>query len=122
MGAQGSTTVNFGSFPGASDTSTTITGQGSIGSGSLLEAWVLPIATADHSVDEHIVDPPMATAGNIVAGTGFTLYAAARDGIPVPDAVPVFTGQGTNAQVFNQEHGRKAPMPYGLWTVGWAWN
>src|SRR5262249_53924476 len=99
-----------------------VTGQGSIGAGSLVEAWIVPAATADHSADEHIVDPPMITAGNIIAGTGFTIYATARDGIPVPDATLQFQGQGTSYQVANQEHGRVAPMPYGVWSVGWVWN
>ena len=78
MATQGSTTVDFGAFPGATDTVATITGQASIGSGSLVEAWIFPTATADHSADEHWVDPPEVFAGNVVAGTGFTIYAVVK--------------------------------------------
>jgi len=119
MGAQGSTTITFGAFPGASQASVAVTGQGAITAGSLVEAWLLPAATADHSSDEHVVDPPMITAGSIVAGTGFTIYATARDGIPVPDAGPLGT-QGQEPTY--QGHGRTAPMPYGIWNVAWVWN
>ncbi|HSW91836.1 MAG TPA: hypothetical protein VLG09_04275 [Candidatus Saccharimonadales bacterium] len=119
MGSQGSTTVDFGSFPGASNTSVAITGIPSILTTSLIEAWLLPVATADHSADEHIVDGPIITAGNISLGVGFTIYAVARDGIPVPDAI---RSNGAPGNQSTQEHGRKAPMPYGLWTVAWVWN
>ena len=68
MGAQGSTTVNFGAFPGSSDTSVAVTGQASILAGSLVEAWVSPVATGDHSADEHLVETFKVMAGNVVAG------------------------------------------------------
>jgi hypothetical protein len=94
MGAQGTTTINFGAFPGTTDTSVNVTGQGSILSGSLVEAWVIPTATADHNVGEHIVDPPLVIAGNVVASTGFTIYASTNN---------------------NKRH-------YGQFTVAWVWN
>lgn len=119
MGSQGTATVNFGAFPGVSDTSVAVTAQSGITASSLVEAWLLPAATADHSADEHIVDPPVITAGNIVAGTGFTIYATARDGIPVPDAIGA---NGAPGNASTQEHGRKAPVPYGQWSVAWVWN
>lgn len=119
MGAQGTATLDFGAFPGKSDTSVTVTGQTGIVSGSLVEAWIRPVATSDHTADEHIVDAPVVIAGNIVAGTGFTIYGVARDGIPVPDAIPRFERRALDPL---QERGRVAPMPYGQWTVAWVWN
>lgn len=105
MGAQGITTINFGtSLTGSVDASTTITGQTSILAGSLVEAWIIPSGTADHTIDEHQVDPPLVLAGNIVAGTGFTIYAYAP---PSP----------VNTQQFAD-----VPKHYGLWAVGWVWN
>ncbi len=117
MATQGTAILDFGAFPGRSDTSVDVTGQTGISAGSLVEAWLLPAATADHSADEHWVDPPAVFAGNIVAGTGFTIYASARDGIPVPDGSTqkLSAGQG-------QDGGRRAPMPYGRWSVAWVWN
>lgn len=74
MGAQGIATLDFGAFPGASDTSVAVTGQAGISSGSLVEAWIRPSATTDHSADEHLVETLEVFAGNVVAGTGFTIY------------------------------------------------
>lgn len=78
MSASGTTTVDFGAHPGASDATVTITGQTGILSGSLVEAWLMPTsATADHSTDEHVVDGPEVFAADVVAGTGFTIRATA---------------------------------------------
>ncbi len=96
MAAQGTTTVDFGAFPGDTYVTVAVTGQTGILAGSLVEAWIIPATTADHSVDEHVVDAPVIRAGNVVAGTGFTIYASApRDG----------EGQY-----------------WGQWNVGWVWN
>jgi hypothetical protein len=103
MGATGKTTVDFGPFPGSLDVAKDITGQtGILAASSLAEAWLIPEATADHSADEHLVDGPAVTAGNIVTGTGFTIYArVAKE--PTPP-------RGDPHRV------------YGLWTVGWVWS
>lgn len=92
--ATGTATLNFGAFPGALDASVAVTGQAAIVAGSLVEAWVRPEATVEHTADEHIVDPPRVVAGSIVAGTGFTIY-----------------GFTTN----NKNH-------FGRYTVAWAWS
>ena len=85
MPGTGTTTINFGAFPGVSDVTATVTGQTGITGGSLVEAWIFPVATSDHSVDEHWVDPPNVRAGNVVAGTGFTIYGsvAPQNGLSV---------------------------------------
>lgn len=100
MGAQGTASVNFGAFPGTTDTSIAITGQAGILSGSLVEAWLIPVATAEHSADEHLIEGVRIMAGNIVAGTGFTIYAR-KEGD--------FAGSDQN-------------FLYGHWSVGWVWN
>lgn len=109
--AQGTTTVNFGTFPGATDASVNVTGQGSILATSLVEAWVFPTATGDHSADEHWVDGPQVVAGNVVAGTGFTIYASVK---PQTDAqAPTDSRRGNS---------NNNPRAYGSWTVAWVWN
>lgn len=102
MAGSGTTTVDFGAFPGKSDTSADVTGQTSIIAGSLVGAWIRPVATADHTADEHWVETIEVVAGNIVAGTGFTIYARNTNQINEP------TGKGTRL--------------YGLFTVAWAWS
>lgn len=76
MGAQGTATVNFGTTPGTNYVSVVVTGQAGIVNGtSLAEAWMMATSTADHNVIEHQIVPMKLTCGNIVTGTGFTIYA-----------------------------------------------
>ena len=95
MATQGKLTIDFGAFPGNTNIALDVTGQAGILASADVDAWLMPEITADHSIDEHVVDGPNVMAGNIQAGVGFTIYAAARD------------------------LGGKA---YGLWNVGWVWN
>lgn len=109
--AQGTTTVDFGAFPGKTDVTATVTGQTAITGSSLVEAWIFPTATVDHSADEHWVDPPEVFAGNVSAGTGFTIYAVAKKRSDI--------GQRSDSRlILNIDN----PRVYGLWTVAWVWN
>lgn len=92
----GQASLDFGAFPGASDASVAVTGQATITSGAIVEVGIFAAATADHSADEHIANPPKVYAGNIQAGTGFTIYGVCPDG-------------GDN-------------RTYGSWTVNWRWQ
>ncbi|MCX6951345.1 MAG: hypothetical protein NTV51_04055 [Verrucomicrobia bacterium] len=134
MGATGTTTVNFGAFPGSSDTSVAVTGQATILSGSLVEAWIFPTATADHTADEHWVEGIRVMAGNVSAGVGFTIYARIDGAIPeglvqhgaVGDGGPVNSGllSGTAGPLKGAgapSIGGLAPRLYGQYTVAWVW-
>jgi hypothetical protein len=89
----GSATLDFGAFPGTTDIkSVAVTGQGTILDGSVVEAYIFPAATTDHTADEHIIDPPSITAAAVSAGTGFTIY-----------------GMGTTGRC------------YGTWNCAWVW-
>ena len=68
---RGAATIDFGAS--ASDALTVITGQTAITSSSIVRAWVSPVATADHSIDEHVVEPLRVLAHSIVDGVGFTI-------------------------------------------------
>lgn len=96
MGAQGRSVLDFGAFPGSNDTSVVVTGQAGIVALSLTEAWIVLEASADHSADEHMVETLKVDAGNIVVGTGFTIYA-----------------QNTSSS---------DTRIYGQFNVGWVWN
>lgn len=94
MGAQGTATINFGAIGSVGNrSSVNVTGQASILSNSAVEGWLRLEATAEHPVDDLLIDPVKVIAGNIVAGTGFTLYAE----MPYGNA-------------------------YGNYKVDWAWN
>lgn len=95
MPGSGTVTLTFGtlSTPNLSPTAT-VTGQSGIAGSSLVEAWIMPATTADHSVDEHIVESVRVVAGPPSAGSGFTVFGV----------VP--SGGGT---------------VYGAFNVAWAW-
>lgn len=92
-GAAGTALLNFGAFPGNSNISLDITGQSGLLASSIVDAWILPANTTDHSIDEHIVHSPEIFAGNIIAGIGFTIYGLANNG-----------------------------LSYGVWNIGWRWQ
>lgn len=101
MGDRGTAVLNFGSFPGKSDTSVAVTGQSGIVSGSLVEAWIRPVDSVDHSSDEHRAETLKVMAGDIVAGVGFTIFGMNSGQVSQPN------GQGTRL--------------YGQWNVAWVW-
>lgn len=79
MGATGTATIDFGAAPGTNMVHVDITGQSGILSGSLCEAWMMADTTvsggAGHNAEEHKIVPIKLTCGNVVASTGFTIYA-----------------------------------------------
>lgn len=99
MAGQGTTTINFGAFPGTTDTSVAVSAP-AIAANSLVEAWIFPATTADHSADEHFIEPPLIVAGNVQAGVGFTIYAKCQPDAPSTDGDEC----------------------WGLWNVAWVWN
>lgn len=90
--ASGVADLDFGAFPGTDKATLVITGQAGIVAGSLVEAWIRPVDTADHTIDEHIVEYLEVLAADIVAGTGFTIH-----------------GYGPEGDL------------YGVYKVAWAW-
>jgi len=75
---QGAATIDFGT--GASDTRIAVTGQGSIGAASKVQAWLSGLATSNNLTDAGFAEDIAVFAGDIVNGTGFTVYAFCRNG------------------------------------------
>ena len=128
----GVSTIDFGAFPGVSDISLTVAQASMISTSRVLVA-LNPIATADHSADEHVVENLLVFAGNVSAGVGFTIYA--RNGSmlaePVemaPGATTFFQATATTVGVKTAQPGKKAygggaqPLIYGQWSVVWSWT
>ena len=92
MAAQGTTTIDFGAFPGKTDVTLAVASAG-IGAGALVEAWIYPVATASHSADEHMVEDFEVHAHSVSAGVGFSITA----------------------------HARGRQRIYGQWTIGWVY-
>lgn len=102
MGAQGTAVIDFGAFPGSTHATVAVTGQGGILTGSLAQAEIRPVATGDHSIEEHMAAPIKLWAAEIVAGTGFTVH-----GLVV---WPTGTSDGKGLRM------------YGQFNVFWVWN
>lgn len=130
--ASGTATLDFGAFPGKSDASVAVTGQAGIVSGSLVEAWIRPVATADHSADEHMVETLKVFAANIVAGTGFTIYGLNTSQLNEPITPPrtastvvlpvaAMPAAGLAGAGPEGAGGGKGTRIYGQWTVAWVW-
>ena len=73
MSTQGTATVDFGT--GKTDASVVVTGQAGILSNSFLEAWLSGAATSNNPVDSGFTEQLTVYAGDVIAGTGFTIYA-----------------------------------------------
>ncbi len=129
MGAQGATVIDFGAFPGASDAAVLVAETGvSTFPSSLAEAWLIPVDTADHPADEHLVETIEVRAGPCVAGVGFAIYARNTSQLNEP-LDPIKGKQTTTKGVLQQPNGTQQQMAggmgtriYGQWTVGWVWN
>lgn len=127
MATTGTALLDFGSFPGASDASIVITGQAGILSNSFVEAWIFPADTVDHSADEHLVETIKVMAGNIVAGTGFTIYGINTNQINEPLEFGGISGfRSAAATVYGSDTqnsvGGMGTRIYGKWNIGWVWT
>lgn len=126
-GASGVTTIDFGSFPGVSDASIAVTGQTGIdASSSQVQAWLMAKDTTDHTADEHRIETISVTAGNIVTGTGFTIYAQNTSQLnePLTIQAPAIFRQ-TAASIYGTSGpsvGGQGTRIYGKWTVAWRWS
>lgn len=94
MGNHGFITINGGAAGNlTNEVTASITGQtGILAASSKIDAWIQPLDTAHHSVDEHRIDQLKVSAFNIVDDTGFDISLRCENG-------PI----------------------HGDWNVGWVW-
>jgi hypothetical protein len=133
----GTATIDFGNFPGASDASFAVTGQTGIASGSIVQAWLRPTGTDTsgnlHTADEYLAESIRLEVGNIVAGTGFTIYGINTSQLVEPVVVPhigeawhtagssVTVRQGVYPGAIRDAGGQGTRI-HGSWTVQWRWS
>lgn len=108
MPGSGTTTLNFGAFPGAVEVTADVTGQSGYVATSEVEAWVMPIATAEHSVDEHLHENLEVDAYYLADGS-FRIIGRCDPFV-----------QDVQVRI-NSEHAQRHRL-YGNFTIGWAWN
>jgi hypothetical protein len=112
--SSGTGILSFGPFPGSSSATVTLVAAAQSDPNAVIDCWIVPIATADHSVDEHqSSDAPIVSAVASGANIIITGYPSGRD-LPVPPGTPP-AGAASQMPIASQQL-----MPYGAWTVGWA--
>jgi len=121
MGAQGTATLDFGAFPGSNVASVDVNTAGVI-STSAIEAWIRPVATADHTDADHIA-VPMKVTGMFLSNDNIRIV-----GINTNDVVPPIENQpnaGPGSKLrspFVRPDRQNAPMLVGQFSVWWVWN
>jgi hypothetical protein len=75
MGATGTAILDFGSTPGTNQVSVAVTGETGIGGSSLAEAWLSPVATATHNLEEiKLMTIKLGVLAHTISnGVGFTI-------------------------------------------------
>jgi len=125
-GSQEVTTIDFGSFPGRSDASLDITGQTGIDTSSVVNAWLQPADTDDHTADEHRLETISVMAGNVIPGVGFTIYATNNSQRNEPLGKPgIDTFRAVAAPVYGysgESVGGRGTLICGKWSVAWKWS
>ena len=82
MGATGTATIDFGSFPGSSEASVAVAGQASILTTSKVEAFIMGDDTSGaHTANDHRYAAALfgLTCGTPTLATGFTIYGRCLD-------------------------------------------
>jgi hypothetical protein len=75
MSATGTAILDFGSTPGTNQVSVAVTGQTGIGGSSYAEAWLSPVATATHNLEEiKLITIKLGVLAHTISnGVGFTI-------------------------------------------------
>lgn len=87
----GSATINFGSSPGTAEATIAVTGQTLLSGSSKVETWIMETTTGGNTALDHRTLAALCrvTAGTLIAGTGFTIFAY----LPLGKAVGTYTIQ-----------------------------
>lgn len=91
--------IDLGVFPGTAHAKVT-TGVAGLRTTDNPSVWLVPVTTADHSADEHGVEP-LELVGTCEADDLLTVHVRLR-------SAPVLTNFNNNT-----------PTAYGLWTIAW---
>jgi len=71
----GTSIIDFGEAPGGNYAKTTIYGQTTIKSTSMVDAFIPAVASVDHTDMEHVISQIDVKCGNVIAGTIFDIHA-----------------------------------------------
>lgn len=112
--ASGELDVDAGALPGVESITVSVVAAGCTTS-SQVEAWLIPKDTADHSLDEHLVDPPSVVAHSPLAGS-FSVTLSAR-----PDVGIAWYSIALRGGAGSKLPSKRSPvLVYGEWRIGWV--
>jgi hypothetical protein len=118
MGAQGTATLDFGAFPGSNVAYVDVVATGVI-STSAIEAWLRPVATADHTDTDHIA-APMKVSAVFVSNDNIRIYGINQNDV-MPPLEPQL-GMSPSDQKYARMDRQNSPMFVGQFSVWWVWN
>lgn len=77
----GSTTIDWGVFPGSNEASVVVTGQTEISADAHIEAWYMSEVLGSKTANDHSYMSTLSSlaCGNIVAGDSFTIYGRSTE-------------------------------------------
>lgn len=111
--------LDFGSFPGSSITSVDVAATGVI-STSAVEAWIRPVASADHSVEDHVIVPMKVTA-QYLSDNNIRIWGVNTNDVQPPlESLIVARKSATSKSAETSR--QNAPMLVGQYNVWWVWN
>lgn len=122
MGAQGTATLDFGTFPGSNVAIVDVAAAGVV-AGSAIEAWIRPVATADHTDTDHVA-APMKVVGTYLSDNNIRIYGINQNDVipPEEDQPQTDINQAPNTRMFKRRDRAPAPMFVGQFNVWWCWN
>jgi hypothetical protein len=121
MGAQGTAVLDFGAFPGSSAGSVDVNTVGVVNT-SAIEAWIRPVASADHTDADHIAAPMKVTA-MFLSNDNIRIFGFNTNDVvpPVENLPPQPPGSKLNSPYVRPGR-QNAPMFVGQFNVWWVWN
>ena len=69
----GTAVVSFGAVPGSGDARVVVAAPAVL-STSVVQAWIAGTPSADHTADEHCIEPIQVVVRDLVPGVGFTIW------------------------------------------------
>lgn len=118
MGAQFEATLDFGAFPGSSVTSVDVVAVGVV-STSAIEAWIRPVATADHTDIDHVA-APMRIVATYLSDDNVRIYGLNTSDVMPPEEFQTIRTDDRGLVRVPQR--QATPMFVGLFNVWGVWN
>jgi hypothetical protein len=117
-GSSGTGNLDFGAFPGSNVAYLDVATVGVI-STSKIDAWLRPVATADHTDVDHVA-APMKVIAEYVSDGNIRIYGINQNDVVPPLEAEVFVTRQGDLPVTGIR--QPSPMFVGVFSVQWTWS